>query len=105
MAVNSSCRSEVLYGVDTMHRKYSKGPWHFEEFGIGSYIISSDGDVIAGGEPHEGYMDETNENHILMCSAPELLEALEEVVAISDRKHNAWDKAKAAIAKAKGGRK
>ena len=32
----------------------------------------------------------------------ELLEALEEVIAISDRKHDAWDRAKAAITKAKG---
>jgi hypothetical protein len=32
----------------------------------------------------------------------ELLEALKTVVAISDRKHDAWDAAKAAIAKAEG---
>lgn len=38
----------------------------------------------------------------LIAAAPDLLEALEEVVAISDRKHDAWDKAKQAIAKAKG---
>lgn len=39
----------------------------------------------------------------LIAAAPELLEALQEVVAISDRKHEAWDKAHAAIAKALGG--
>lgn len=49
----------------------------------------------------------TVESQMLMISRlekqrNELLEALEEVVAISDRKHNAWDKAKTAIAKAKG---
>lgn len=33
----------------------------------------------------------------------ELLAALEEVVRISDRKHDAWDRAKAAIDKCKGG--
>lgn len=33
----------------------------------------------------------------------ELLSALQEVVAISDRKHDAWDRAHAAIDKAKGG--
>lgn len=38
----------------------------------------------------------------LMAAAPDLLEALQEVVAISDRKHDAWDKAKVAIAKALG---
>jgi hypothetical protein len=32
----------------------------------------------------------------------ELLAAVQEVVAISDRKHDAWDRAKAAIAKATG---
>jgi hypothetical protein len=39
----------------------------------------------------------------LVSAAPELLEALKEVVAISDRKHDAWDKAHAAIAKATHG--
>lgn len=39
-------------------------------------------------------------NAILYTAAPDLLEALEEVVRISDRKHIAWDKAKAAIKKA-----
>lgn len=33
----------------------------------------------------------------------ELLAALEAVVTISDRKHDAWDRAKEAIARAKGG--
>ena len=32
----------------------------------------------------------------------ELVSALEAIIAISDRKHDAWDAAKAAIAKAKG---
>lgn len=35
----------------------------------------------------------------------DLVKAAEEVIRISDRKHDAWDAAKAAIAKAKGGRK
>lgn len=39
---------------------------------------------------------------LLIAAAPDLLEALQEVIAISDRKHDAWDKAKAAIAKALG---
>jgi len=41
-------------------------------------------------------------NARLIAAAPELLEALKAVVAISDRKHDAWDAAEAAIAKAKG---
>lgn len=41
-------------------------------------------------------------NADLIAAAPELLEALQEVVRISDRKHDAWDKAKSAINKALG---
>ena len=41
-------------------------------------------------------------NAELLSAAHDLLEALQEVVAISDRKHEAWDKARAAIAKALG---
>ncbi len=47
-------------------------------------------------------LEEAEANANLIAAAPDLLAALEEVVAISDRKHNAWDKAHAAIAKAKG---
>ena len=38
----------------------------------------------------------------LIAAAPDLLAALKEVVRISDRKHDAWDTARAAIAKATG---
>lgn len=38
----------------------------------------------------------------LLAINAELLAALEAVVAISDRKHDAWDMARAAIARAKG---
>ena len=38
----------------------------------------------------------------LIAAAPELLSALKAVIAISDRKHDAWDAARAAIAKAEG---
>lgn len=44
--------------------------------------------------------EESEANAHLIAAAPDLLEALQEVVAISDRKHEAWDKAHAAIAKA-----
>ncbi len=39
----------------------------------------------------------------LMDAAPDLLEALKGILRITDRKHVAWDKARAAIAKAEGG--
>lgn len=38
----------------------------------------------------------------LQASNNELADALEAVIAISDRKHDAWDAAKAALAKARG---
>jgi hypothetical protein len=38
----------------------------------------------------------------LIAAAPDLLRALKEVVALSDRKHDAWDAAHVAIAKAEG---
>lgn len=41
-------------------------------------------------------------NARLISAAPDLLESLKAVVGLSDRKHNAWDKAHAAIAKAEG---
>jgi hypothetical protein len=63
-------------------------------------VISDTGEVaIATWINNHG---ETLANAALISAAPELLEALEEVIAISDRKHDAWDKAKTAIAKAKG---
>jgi hypothetical protein len=39
-------------------------------------------------------------NAQLFAAAPDLLAAMKKVVAISDRKHDAWDEARAAIAKA-----
>jgi hypothetical protein len=41
-------------------------------------------------------------NAHLIAAAPDLLAALKEVVRISDRKHDAWDAARVAIAKAEG---
>lgn len=41
-------------------------------------------------------------NARLIAAAPKLLESLKRVVALSDRTHDAWDEAKAAIAEAIG---
>lgn len=46
--------------------------------------------------------DTARANARLLAAAPDLLEALIWVVRISDRKHDAWDAARAAIAKARG---
>lgn len=48
--------------------------------------------------------EEVLANARLISAAPDLLSALREVVAISDRDHEAWGRAKAAIAKATGGK-
>jgi hypothetical protein len=47
-------------------------------------------------------LDECAANARLIAAAPELLEALEEVVALSDRNTDVWAKAKSAIRKARG---
>jgi hypothetical protein len=54
---------------------------------------------------HHAWDEMARRDLTLAAVAPDLLEALKEVVAISDRDHDAWDRAKAAIARAeKGGR-
>lgn len=59
--------------------------------------------LIASVRVSKHYPGEGEVNAHLIAAAPNLLEALKEVVAISDRKHDAWDRAHAAIAKATGG--
>jgi NTP pyrophosphatase (non-canonical NTP hydrolase) len=49
------------------------------------------------------WLDETRANAQLIAAAPELLDALVAVVAIADRATVEFDRARAAIAKAKGG--
>lgn len=45
-------------------------------------------------------LDAARAHHAVHVAGPELLPALKEVVRISNRKHDAWDAARAAIAKA-----
>lgn len=78
---------------------YTKGEWfpvqyaNFWEIQIGRFY----GDVSL---TNEESCPDAEANAKLMAAAPDLLEALKEVVRISDRKHIAWDKAKEAIFKA-----
>jgi hypothetical protein len=51
---------------------------------------------------NEPFESQQHANAKLIAAAPDLLTALKAVVAISDRKHDAWDAAHAAIAKAEG---
>lgn len=87
--------------------KYTPGPWHWE-YPAGdalAELVASDNNTIicdfgdnetyyptAGKEPNKA-------DAKLIAAAPELLEALIEVIRISDRKHDAWDKAKQIIKK------
>lgn len=59
-----------------------------------------EGDVICSISPVENLEKVDYANAKLISAAPDLLEALQEVIKISDRNHIAWDKAKAAIKKA-----
>lgn len=97
------------------------GPWHWcEDKFRGGYCglyDANDNPVLVPQSANDGddgaawlgidedYYGETALNSFdaaLISAAPELLESLIEVVRISDRKHNAWDAAKHAIAKAFG---
>jgi hypothetical protein len=98
--------------------KYTAGPWHFgyqeyepgeaKEEGTDSFYIWPDSEM--GRDPYNRDwlavtaqdLPEQEANARLISAAPELLEALKAVIAISDRSHDAWDAAKAAIAKAEG---
>ena len=91
-----------------MENKHTPGPW-FWHYGIDGdtkmdVLTSSTSKVCDFGDCETYYpIEGTPPNEAdakLIAAAPELLEALIEVVAISDRKHDAWDKAKAAIKKA-----
>ena len=92
-----------------METKHTLGPWeHAPAHGtnLGGFKAANGGWVCTFGDCETNYHDAGNPpepaDARLIAAAPELLEALQEVIAISDRKHDVWDKAKAAIAKATG---
>ena len=78
---------------------YTKGEWK---------IVKDEHGLTVGVEVDSGWICDTQFNSMASCeanakliaAAPDLLEALIEVVRISDRNHEAWGKAKAAINKA-----
>jgi len=47
-----------------------------------------------------GKCKQTEANARLITAAPDLLESLKEIIAITDRNHEIWDRAKLAIKKA-----
>ena len=91
---------------------HTPGPWAWKIEGFDGYkLIAKDGtkvadDGSADGE-YGGWMNDPNEpNARLIAAAPDLLKALEKIVALEHYRHGyhpAWtDQARAAIAKARG---
>jgi hypothetical protein len=84
---------------------YTKGEWYLQSYtdAYTNIVRCNNGKghetlYIAG--TGQSNSPETRANARLMAAAPDLLESLQEIIAITDRSHIAWDKAKAAIKKA-----
>lgn len=97
----------------TQETKYTPGPWGYDDYDHTAfcsdkykedYFMRIEWSVDALGIPEE----EIQANARLIAAAPELLEALEELIAMNncnyDRtiQENGYKKARAAIAKARG---
>lgn len=86
--------------------KHTPRPWYFHQNGDGTYSIL--GHVISEKERKwivgfiqngEIWTPEQIANAKLVAAAPELLESLKEIIALSDRNQVAWNKAKELIKK------
>lgn len=89
-----------------MNTKHTPGEW-FTCRGVSSIYIEArlrQGVVqeIAACGPTEAGHEQQEANARLIAAAPELLEALQAVVAVADRATDEFDRARAAIAKATG---
>lgn len=84
--------------------KHTPGPWRAKENGFYRVaVVDRDGNYLtykAGTDRMPDPEREANAN--LIAAAPELLDALEVVVAIADRDTEEFNTARAIIAKAKG---
>lgn len=80
--------------------KHTPGPWFPIEY-AGFWDLAQNPNYSDYSLLNEdNYGEEAQANAKLAAAAPDLLEALIEIIRISDRKHNAWDKGKEAIKKA-----
>lgn len=87
--------------------KYTKGEWYLQKHSDAytNIIRCNNGkghQTLFIASTPQSTLPEARANAKLMSAAPDLLEALQEVIAISDRNHIAWVKAKIAIEKAIG---
>ena len=92
-----------------METKHTPGPWTVDDMGNGSLLETNHKWGIGATAKStyrvaviEGLGEQSEADARLIAAAPELLDALRRVVEISDRRHDAWDAAKSAIAKALG---
>ena len=95
----------------TMNTKHARGPWLRKEWATrdsdgaietcGWQVVDADGHLVTACCV-EGASDEEEASLDLISAAPELLEALQAVVAVADRAADEFDRARAAIAKATG---
>ena len=89
-----------------MSAKHTPGPW---KIGIADIYQANSGDYVASVDgPNRADLIQTrNANRALVCAAPDLLEALEDLLTLVEDEGvnlrvNAYAKAKKAIAKAQG---
>lgn len=78
---------------------FTPGPWEKHKE-IGNWIMA--GHLHVATIPRAADGDWSQANARLIAASPDLLEALEAVIAEADYKTVAYDKARAAIAKARG---
>jgi hypothetical protein len=83
---------------------YTKGEWYLQKYtdAYTNIVRCNNGkhETLFIASTPQSSLPEARANARLMSAAPDLLEALQDIIAISDRDHIAWIKAKAAIAKA-----
>jgi hypothetical protein len=88
-----------------MDAKYTPGPWTWGENFRGLYGEGPDNEILTY-EPYEGmwltYCNAREANARLIAAAPDLLEALRDVLRVVDCVVVEFDVARAAIAKAEG---
>ncbi len=98
--------SELMTNSKESTASYTKGEWYLQEYtdAYTNIVRCNNGkhETIFIASTPQSSLPEARANAKLMSAAPDLLEALQEVIAISDRDHVAWFKAKAAIEKAIG---
>jgi hypothetical protein len=86
-------------------KSFTKGEWYLQKYtdAYTNIVRCNNGkghETIFIACTPQSSLPEARANARLMAAAPDLLEALKEIIAISDRDHIAWIKGKAAIEKA-----